>query len=333
MSNEITKAKNFIENEEYKKAFDLAKKRHRKNKIEEYLKILDLLIQKDYLPALEEKGQYYLYYEGAQDTDDYGEKYFNKYLKLQPHSINVICGKAMALSKKNNMKSAISLMDKALNSYDNFSEDEKPRITLEEVWIGKIELMIKDNQDLDALKELDKFEEKFNDNKKMILFKGIILSKTNKNEEALNYLDKSLQEERTILAVNAKGDALYNLKRYSDALESYNTCIEYESEIEDLDLITNFNSKAAFCAIELENYEEAIKYLNKTIEMLNKHGRLPDNLEKIYQHCSFEKDRILKQYNIKDQEFHRFKFLSSKVAIIFFLLMVVGYFILTYLGY
>lgn len=332
MSDEIIKAKDFIENKECKKALDLAKKMHRKDRINDYLEILDLLIAEKYLPAFEEKGQYYLYFDENHDNEDYGEKYFNQYLEIQPHSINLMCSKAMALSYKDLNKS-IKLMDKALKSYDNFSEDEKPRITEEDIWMGKIELLVKKNDKKETLAELNNFEKEYPDNPKMILYKGILLSETGEDENALKYLETSLKRDNTILALNAKGNALYNLRRYNEALAVYNKCISHEKEVDDLDIKTNFNSKAAFSAIELENYNEAIKYLNKTITMLNEHGRLKNDLEKIYRQCSFEKERLLKQYNIQDRKFSRFKFLSSKTALIVLILFIIGYFILTYLGY
>ena len=77
MSDEIIKAKDFIENKECKKALDLAKKMHRKDRINDYLEILDLLIAEKYLPAFEEKGQYYLYFDENHDNGDYGEKYLS----------------------------------------------------------------------------------------------------------------------------------------------------------------------------------------------------------------------------------------------------------------
>ncbi|WP_303295303.1 tetratricopeptide repeat protein, partial [Methanobrevibacter woesei] len=231
------------------------------------------------------------------------------------------------------LNKSIKLMDKALKSYDNFSEDEKPRITEEDIWMGKIELLVKKNDKKETLAELNNFEKEYPDNPKMILYKGILLSETGEDENALKYLETSLKRDNTILALNAKGNALYNLRRYSEALEVYNKCISHEKEVDDLDIKTNFNSKAAFSAIELENYNEAIKYLNKTINMLNEHGRLKNDLEKIYRQCSFEKERLLKQYNIQDRKFSRFKFLSSKTALILLILFIIGYFILTYLGY
>ncbi|MBR1609990.1 MAG: hypothetical protein IJ672_00645, partial [Methanobrevibacter sp.] len=94
MSDAITQAKQFIEEENYKEAIQIARKRHGKDDVEEYLSILDLLIENDYLLALEEKGMYYQYYDENHDGGDYGEKYFDEYLKKQPRSINALCDKA-----------------------------------------------------------------------------------------------------------------------------------------------------------------------------------------------------------------------------------------------
>ena len=61
----------------------------------------------DYLPALEEKGLYYQYYDESHDNGDYGEKYFDKYLEKQPRSINVICDKALSRFNKNKIDEAL----------------------------------------------------------------------------------------------------------------------------------------------------------------------------------------------------------------------------------
>ena len=59
MSDAIINAKQHIEKSNLKEALMLARKRHRKDDIDSYLSILDLLIDEEYLPALEEKGIYY----------------------------------------------------------------------------------------------------------------------------------------------------------------------------------------------------------------------------------------------------------------------------------
>ena len=70
MSDAINTAKLYIQEENYKEALKLAKKRHAKDDIEEYLAILDLLINEDYLLALEEKGMYYQYFDETHDNGD-----------------------------------------------------------------------------------------------------------------------------------------------------------------------------------------------------------------------------------------------------------------------
>ncbi|MBP3226601.1 MAG: hypothetical protein J6M08_06750 [Methanobrevibacter sp.] len=70
MSDAVEQAKLYIQDENYKEALKIAKKRHSKDDIEEYMTILDLLIDEDYLLALEEKGMYYQYYDETHDNGD-----------------------------------------------------------------------------------------------------------------------------------------------------------------------------------------------------------------------------------------------------------------------
>ena len=161
-----------------------------------------------------------------------------------------------------------------------------------------------------------------------------MLQKAGKNREAIDYLDKSLQTEDTLSGFNSKGDALYELKEYKEALKVYNRCMQYERRANpDLELRTNFNYKAAFCCVKLGDNQEAIKYLNKTIEMLNEYGRLPKDIEAIYQKCSFEKERLMKTGEVEDKEFKKTHFLSSKTAIYVLIVIAILYIILRLLGY
>lgn len=334
MSDSIQTAKQYIADKNCKEALKLARKRHGKDDVNDYLTILDLLIGEDYIPAIEEKGMYYQYYDESHDNGDYGEKYFDQYLEKQPRSINAICDKALSRFNKGNVDDAIEYMDKALDKYKSYSKIEKPRISKKEVLMGKIELLIQAKRYEDALANLNTYENQYGGDEKSDLYKGQMLQKAGKNKEAIDYLDKSLQNEDTIIGFNAKGDALYDLKQYKDALKNYKTCINYESKIEDdLELITNFNYKAAFCCVKLGNEQEAVKYLNKTINMLNEHGRLPKDIEAIYQKCSFEKERIMKKGDVKDEEFRKTRFFSARTSIIILIIILILYFILKSMGY
>ena len=51
-------------------------------------------------------------------------------------------------------------MDKAFKNYDAYSQKEEPRISHEEVRMGKIELLMQDNQNKKALNEINKYEKK-----------------------------------------------------------------------------------------------------------------------------------------------------------------------------
>lgn len=334
MSDATIKAKQYIEEGNLKEALRLARKRHGKDDVDSYLSILDMLIDDGYLPALEEKGMYYQYYDETHDNGDYGEKYFDEYLEKQPKSINVLCDKAMSQFNKGNVDEALEYMEKAHDNYENYSKIEEPRLSKKELIMARIELLIKAKRYEDALKSLNDYENQFGSNQKTDLYKGQMLQKAGKNEEALEYLNKSLAEEDTIIALNAKGDALYELEEYEDALKAYNSCIPYESRIEDdLELVTNFNYKAAFCCVNLGDDQKAVQYLNKTINMLNEHGRLPKDIESIYQKCSFEKDRIMRQGDVEDKEFKQTKFLSTKYALIALAIILILYVILKIKGY
>lgn len=334
MSEAIETAKKYISDENYDEALKLARKRHGKDDVEDYLSILDMLIDRAYIIAIEEKGMYYQYYDETHDNGDYGEKYFDEYLKRQPRSINALCDKALSRFNKGNVDEAIEYMDKAYDKYKSYSNIEKPRISKKEVLMGKIELLIQSKRYDDALKNLNTYENNYGMDEKSDLYKGQMLQKTGKNEEALKYLEKSLQNEDTLIGLNAKGDALYDLRRYDEALKVYKNCLQYESKIDDdLELVTNFNYKAAFCCVNMGEDSNAIKYLNKTINMLNEHGRLPKDIEAIYQKCSFEKERILKKGDVKDEEFKKTKFFSTKTSLMILAVILILYVILKYMGY
>ena len=334
MSDAISQAKQYIKEENYTEALKLARKRHSKDDIDSYLTILDLLIDADHSPALEEKGIYYQYYDEGHDNGDYGEKYFDEYLEKHPNSINALCDKAMSRFNKGDVDEALDYMDNAYENYAPYSKIEEPRISKKELLMAKIELLMQAKRYDDALRNLNSYENQFGQDQKSDLYKGQMLQKNGKNEEALEYLDKSLLEEDTLVGFNSKGDALFELKRYKEALKCYKNCLHYESKIEDdLELVTNFNYKAAFCCVNLGDDAEAVKYLNKTISMLNEHGRLPKDIEAIYQKCSFEKERIMKKGEVEDKEFRKTRFFSTKTSIIILIIIIILYFILKMNGY
>ena len=334
MSDAVEKAKQYIEDENYTEALKLARKRHSKDDVDSYLSILDLLIDANHLPAIEEKGMYYQYYDECHDNGDYGERYFDEYLEKQPKSINALCDKAMSRFNKGEVGEAIEYMDKAYKNYSSYSKIEKPRISKKELLMAKIELLMQAKEYEDALRFLDNYENQFGSDQKSDLYKGQMLQKNGKNEEALEYLNKSLLEEDTLVGFNTKGDALFELGQYKEALKCYKNCLHYESKVEDdLELITNFNYKAAFCCVNLGDDAEAVKYLNKTINMLNEHGRLPKDIEEIYQKCSFEKERIMKKGEVEDKEFGKTRFFSAKTSIVILIIILILYVILKMNGY
>ena len=88
-------------------------------------------------------------------------------------------------------------------------------------------------------------------------------------------------------------------------------------------MLTNFNYKAAYSELKLGNEGKAIQYLNKTINMLNEYGRLPNDIEAIYQKCSFKKEELLKKGNVEDKEFRKSHFLSMKTSIYILIIIII----------
>lgn len=333
MSDAIIEAEEMISNENYEEALKLAKSRHGKDDIESYLTILDMLIDKDYLRAIEEKGLYYQYIDPSHDDGDYGEKYFDRYLKMQPKSVNAICDKAMSRFNKNSTDEALKYLNEAYENYDSYSEAEKPRISKKEVQMNRIEVLIKTKEYENALNELNDYENNFGVDSKLDLYKGIALQKTGHNEEALEYLNRSFRESDSINALNSIGDAYYDMGDYNKAFKTYKTCIASEFNVDDLELLTNFNYKAAYCQINMGNEQEGIKYLNKTIGMLNVYGRLPKDIEEIYQKCSFEKERLLKKGSVEDITYKESRLGHMKTSLTILAVILILYVILKLIGY
>ncbi len=75
------KAIKLINNEEYEKANQLSFILFQKKNMKEFLEINNLLLEKNYIPALPLRGYYHLIEDAYHDNNDYGEKYFNKYLE------------------------------------------------------------------------------------------------------------------------------------------------------------------------------------------------------------------------------------------------------------
>ena len=57
MNEYVETAKQFIEEENYKEALKLARKRHGKDDVDSYLKILDLLIENEHLHVQIQQGR------------------------------------------------------------------------------------------------------------------------------------------------------------------------------------------------------------------------------------------------------------------------------------
>jgi tetratricopeptide (TPR) repeat protein len=74
----------------------------------------------------------------------------------------------------------------------------------------------------------------------------------NKNQEALDYLDRALLlNERLVMAHNLKGVIYETMERYNDAIDSYNQALRFTPD----DINIKFNLASAY--FKIENYEKA----------------------------------------------------------------------------
>lgn len=80
--------------------------------------------------------------------------------------------------------------------------------------MGKIELLMQDNQNKKALNEINNMKRNSVKIKKKFSTRASFLKKPENMKKALEYLDKSLDEDHTIIALNSKGNALYELGEY-----------------------------------------------------------------------------------------------------------------------
>ena len=58
-----------------------------------------------------------------------------------------------------------------------------------------------------------------------------------------------------------------------------------------------------------------------------------NDLEAIYQKCSFEKERIMKTGKVEDKEFRKTRFFSTRTSLIILAIIIILYIILKINGY
>jgi tetratricopeptide (TPR) repeat protein len=103
-------------------------------------------------------------------------------------------------------------------------------------------------------------------------FKGIALSVSGNDQEAIKYYDKAIELKSDYAnAYNNKGNALFNLGKYQEAIECYDKAIELKS-----DYANAYNNKGN-ALFNLGKYQEAIEYYDKAIELDPNHANAYNN--------------------------------------------------------
>ncbi len=90
-----------------------------------------------------------------------------------------------------------------------------------------------------------------------------------KNDESLSLLGKSLEfnsdEKLTALATYWKGEALYRLKKYEDAIKAYNDFLYTPSALK-LPLYNPANYNTGYCYFKMEDYANAVTWFRKYLK-------------------------------------------------------------------
>lgn len=94
------------------------------------------------------------------------------------------------------------------------------------------------------------------------LFKGYSLHLLNKNDDAIKYLNKSIEINPTAVAYKFKGDCFWDLNKLIEALDFYDKAI-----IENKKYFMGYLNKGALLTSELDRHAEAVVTLDKAIKL------------------------------------------------------------------
>ena len=124
------KAIDLINNEKYGEANELSFKLLKRNKVKKFLEINDLLLEKNYTPALLIRGYYHMLDDENKKSGDHGEKYFNAYLEKRPDSICAKSHKVFLDQTVIKNKMSIEMFDDILNNYSEsqYSDEVIPPV-------------------------------------------------------------------------------------------------------------------------------------------------------------------------------------------------------------
>ena len=122
-------------------------------------------------------------------------------------------------------------------------------------------------------------------------------------------------------------------------------CTDKRVNLVTAELFKKYNTPQKMITLPQEELENIIRpcgffrnkakhILSASKEIVDKYdGRLPKDIEAIYQKCSFKKDDLMRQGDVEDKEFKKTKFLSTKYSLIALAVILILYVILKLNGY
>ena len=324
------KAIEFIEHEEYGKTNELSFKLLKKNKVKKFLEINDLLLEKNYAPALLIRGYYHMLDDENKKSGDHGEKYFNAYLEKRPDSICAKSHKVFLDQTVIKNKMSIEMFDDILNNYSEsqYSDEVIPPVPRQH--ICEVKLLYLFEKKIGGIESYaDYVLKEYPDSTIAMEIKARLLLNNNKSQEALNMIKKYLKKETSIDSILIKGEAHFNLKEYEKAISCFDIGIR-AIEFEDKQYGIEWRYKKIVSLIQLERYDEAMIYLNITLEMIRElevYMDLNENGIGLLDKCESLKEELLNK-GVADVKYPGFKFSTGKLAIILLVLDILLYFTL-----
>lgn len=319
------KAIKLINNEEYEKANQISFILFQKKNIKEFLEINNLLLEKNYIPALPLRGYYHLIEDAYHDNNDYGEKYFNKYLEERPDSTSIRFQKAIASSAKGNEEESKQIIDNLIENYHEspYSDELITCESKEKLCELKLIYTFEKESDEDCLNYANKLLGEYPDSILAMLIKAKLLCKNNENQEALKLVNKCLKKERVIEGILIKGDIYINLNQHEKAIKCFDIGIKSLSGSKEY-LSIEWYHKKALSLIQLQKYEEAMKCLNKTMDIIlaiEIRADLNEEGIKLLKDCEKEKQELLNM-GIADLKYSKHTINLSKLVYIFLALAI-----------
>lgn len=313
------KAIKLINNKEYEQANKISFILFQKKNIDEFLEINNLLLEENYIPALPLRGYYHLIEDMTHDNDDYGEKYFNKYLEKRPDSTSIRFQKAIALSAKGNEEESKKIIENLIENYQEspYSDEIITCESKEKLCELKLIYIFEKGHDADSLNYANELLGEYPDNILAMLIQAKILCKNNENQKALEIINKCLKKERIIEGILIKGDIYVNLNQHEKAIKCFDIGIKSLSKNEQ-HLSIEWYHKKALSLIQLQKYEEAMKCLNKTMDIIlaiELHTNLNEAGIKLLKDCEKEKQTLLNR-GVADLKYSKHTISLSKLVYI-----------------